>query len=291
MVKKKILLLGGSGLLGSGIARSLKSKYHLEYPTRGELDLRNSKDVKERIARNGYDVIIYSAGLTNQDECEKNKDKALFLNSKIVKDICIEAKKAKTNIIYFSTEAVFPCNRVVPYKESDRKNPINYYGMTKALGEDHVLRYSDKNSIIRLVSIYTPKFTNKIDFTRRIIEAFSKGEEVIGVSDQLFNPTFSECAVKALGELIDRRLYGVFHVGAEDSITNLDFVKLIEKTFNFKDVKIKSVNFADFFRQKPAKRGQFNCLDVTNSKKIFGKDIIRSNKLNLQVFKTLYYSS
>ena len=74
-MKRNILLLGGSGTLGSKI---IKSKFfpNLKYPSKKKLNILDKKKVKNFLIKNEIDLIIHAAALARVKECELDKLKA-----------------------------------------------------------------------------------------------------------------------------------------------------------------------------------------------------------------------
>ena len=101
-MNKKILLIGGSGNLGSQIIKSgLYTNIH--YPSRKKLDLRNLEGMKKYIRKNNFNIIINCASLARVKDCENNKsltiDNNILGTLNLVKAIqAYEIKKKKNRI-------------------------------------------------------------------------------------------------------------------------------------------------------------------------------------------------
>ena len=78
-VNKKILLLGGSGNLGSTIIKSKLFK-NLYAPKKKNLNILDRKSIKKIINKNKFDLIINCAAMARIIECEKNQSKAINVN-------------------------------------------------------------------------------------------------------------------------------------------------------------------------------------------------------------------
>ena len=79
MINKKILLIGGSGNLGSSIKKS-KIFNNLSSPSRKLLDLQNLKEIEKNLFKNNYELIISCASLARMKQCEKNISQAIDNN-------------------------------------------------------------------------------------------------------------------------------------------------------------------------------------------------------------------
>lgn len=130
----KILLTGGSGLLGRELAKYLK----FEAPTHQELDITNEESVKNfanQPARDSksIDLVVHCAAYTNVAKAEHDKVS------------CFEVNVVGT----YNLLKAFPSARFVYISSEYAKNPVNYYSRTKKWGEEMVTRFSHNSLIIR----------------------------------------------------------------------------------------------------------------------------------------------
>jgi len=285
MVNKKILLFGGSGLLGSHVLKALSSQFHVIYPRHNEVDLLSKKSVEEKIEIDNPGIIVYAAGQTNPDIAEKEREYTKLINCEAVSYISKKASKGSIPVIYFSTNAVFKGDKSdSPYLETDSTNPVNYYGLTKLLGEKEVLNASNKNSVIRLNLLYCANFPKKSDFARNIVKKLSEKKQCVGITDQYCNPTYVDDAILILTAIIKTSLSGIFHVGSTDYLTNFELARLITKEFDYPSNLILPITLNDFFKGKIAKREHFSWLNITKTQKILGNLKLGSNNLNIKKF-------
>ena len=79
MIKsRKILLIGGTGNLGSSVIKSKVFK-NLDSPSKQNLNLLKSSSIS-RFLKNKYHLIINCAGIARMKECEKNPFRAIEVN-------------------------------------------------------------------------------------------------------------------------------------------------------------------------------------------------------------------
>lgn len=285
---RKILLFGGSGLVGSRVKELFSEDDLLVIsPSHQEVDLTADDQIIKCITEIDPDYIIYAAGLTKVDVAELDTDLAHALNAKAPDIIAQEAKKIDCPVCYLSTDAVFDGEKSErPYKENDQTNPKNVYGVTKRDGENVVLAASSKNIVLRLVTVYSANYEKKKDFCRIVIEVLKKGEQFPVAVDQVLNPTFVDDAVKALKKILDERLSGIYHVGSIDYISNYEFAKLIARKFDLDTNLVMPISLEDLFKDKPAKRCRYCWLDTSKFRKEFGEGILHTVDEGLDLFKS-----
>lgn len=284
--KLKILLFGGSGLIGSRIKQLLENKYRVTTPTHLKVDVTDKTRVEQIIQTVKPDYIIYAAGLTGVDEAERNPKLAYLLNTKAPTMVAEKASQLHIPILYFSTDAVFDGTKSIsPYKESDKTNPISMYGKSKLLGEQMVLAVSDKNCVVRIITVYSHVTTEKRGFVQAVLEALSKGEKFQGITDQIINPIYVDDIVKAIYLLINSKSFGIYHLGATDYITNYHFIRKLAKHFSLDEKLIEGITFKEFFKNKLAKRTKYCWLDTSLFRKGFGENVLHTVDEGIMLFK------
>ncbi len=140
----KVLLTGGSGLLG----RHLRIK--ADRPSHGELD------ITKPIEPGTYDLIIHSAGYTNVEKAEKDKGECFAVN--ISGTFNLLNAYSTTPFVYISSEYAY--------------QPVNFYSLTKYLGEELVKRH-DNYLIIRTLFKARPW-----KYPRAFVDQFTQGDYV-----------------------------------------------------------------------------------------------------------------
>lgn len=285
-MKKSLLLLGGSGLVGTRVKELLSIKHDIFTPSRSEVDLQSKINIFNTFERKKFDKVIYCAGITNQDFAQNNQELARQINVVSAGWVAEFALNAKVPMVYLSTDAVFDGRKKNrPYSEEDSINPVNFYGKSKSEGENLVLNTSNKNLVIRLISVYTAKYDRKIDFVRRTLANLSEGRVVEGINDQFSNPTFTDEFVRVLDVVLEKGTNGILHIGSSDYVSNFNFVSEVTRTFGYKKELVKEVSFGDFFRNSKTHRGQYAWLDISKAQKMLGKELITTNLQNLEAMR------
>ena len=200
-MKNNILLLGGTGTLGSQIIRS-RIFQNLKYPSKKKLNILKKDKIEKYLLNNNINLILHCAGLARVKACESNKNKAKKVNIDGTKNVVnsilnIEKKKKKSiKLVFISSDAVYPSTKG-NYKENDRLSPYNIYGWTKVEGEKVVKKL--KNYMIIRTRFYNKK---KILFKYSATNIYTSSLEV----DKL---------VKYISILIKKRFKGIINVGGK----------------------------------------------------------------------------
>lgn len=132
----KILITGSSGALGSCIKRLIKC----DAPDSKELNITDLKKCLSAIKKYNPDIIIHCAAWTDVAGAETNK-KACWQTNVVGTENMVRTAAGR-RFIYISTHYVFD-GTAGNYKEDNIPNPINFYSLTKLIGETIVKQYNN----------------------------------------------------------------------------------------------------------------------------------------------------
>ena len=192
-MKNNILLLGGTGTLGSQIIKS-KIFLNLKYPTKNKLNILNKKKIEKYLVINNISLIIHCAALARVKKCELDKNKAKKINVIGTENIVNSIIKVKKNNKRDISDAVYSSVKG-NYKETDRLSPYNVYGWTKLKGEKIVKKL--KNFIIIRTRFFDKK---KIPFKYSATNIYTSSLEVNKL-------------IKFISKLINKNFQGIINVG------------------------------------------------------------------------------
>ena len=138
MNKKRLLVVGGSGLLGTKLLKNAnnyelystfkKNSIDFENVETMKLDITNKKDCR-KILDIEPDFIVNTAAMTNVDHCERFKEDAYNVNVNGTKNLADIAQQLGSKFIQISSDMVFSGGN--NFSERDKPNPANVYGKTK----------------------------------------------------------------------------------------------------------------------------------------------------------------
>ena len=155
MAIHKILVTGANGQLGWEIGQAAKDypAFEFVFVDRNSMDLSNPAELKNVVDLFTPDAIINTAAYTAVDKAETEKELAHTINAQAVATLAGIAKEKQIPFITYSTDYVFSGNASEPYKTDTPLAPVNYYGQTKADGEQMAIE-ANPNSIIILSLIH-----------------------------------------------------------------------------------------------------------------------------------------
>lgn len=263
---KRILICGSNGLLGQRLAlclgheteyEVLNTSYHRSFVLDHhlfdytQLDVTNRSDVKSLVTSFRPDVIVNAAAMTNVDACETQRELAWKVNVVGVENLVEVSRRINCALVHISTDYVFD-GKNGPYKESDRVNPVNYYGKTKLAGENVILAGGIASAILRTIVVYGTGINVKSNFALWVINNLREGKTIRCADDQISSPTHVNDLAAGVVKTIERERRGLYHLGGGDLLSRYEFAAKAAGIFGFDPALIQRVKSADL--QQPALR-------------------------------------
>lgn len=227
----KILLIGKTGQLGSDLLRN-NPGHEILAPGRDMLDLNDLKLIRTVVTDAAPDLVINTAAFHNVPLCEVEVEQAFRINCAAVRDLALVCREQGAQLVTFSSDYVFGGERHTPYREDDRPQPMQIYGITRLAGEYAAVAASfDQAVIIRTCGLYgrsgaQSKGGNFVD--KRLADARSHNRLEMGC-DQVVAPTATEDLSRAVWQLIAHPgcQPGIYHLVNEGHCSWYEFTRAI----------------------------------------------------------------
>jgi dTDP-4-dehydrorhamnose reductase len=250
---KKVLVTGASGQLGLSI-----QEIHLQYPNlkfyflnSKQLDITQKHSVKDVFNQGKFDYCINCAAYTNVEQAEKTPKIAYQVNGEGVENLARACKNYNVSLIHISTDYVFDGQKKEPYSIYDIPKPINEYGKSKLLGENHIKNLLNNYFIIRTSWLYSK--TNGNNFYRTILERAKKGDTLNITDQQIGCPTNAlNLALYILNNLVEEKInFGIVHFTDNVVMTWYQFAENIitENKLEDRVILLKAENYLTFARR------------------------------------------
>jgi UDP-glucose 4-epimerase len=105
------------------------------------VDIRNRNRLEDALA--GADVVCHLAAIRGVDDCEENSDLAYEVNVTGTNNVAWFCKKTGTALAFPFSMAVLGDPQSFPITADQSRDPLNWYGRTKLLGERAVETFAD----------------------------------------------------------------------------------------------------------------------------------------------------
>ena len=266
MAIKTVLIIGGSGFVGTQLALSLRDQHRIfatyhsrPYSIPGICYVPFALDSKNWIKRLMYtvrpDVIIYALGSNSLKNSEQYPKISESIHSVGPASLTSANEVCAPRFIYISNSYVFDGRRG-NYSESDTPLPSNILGKVKLGGENMVRSKYFNFLIIRSSPLFgrgTPWNYSFLDYLR---SSLTKNQRIELPSQEVhsFAPASGLCNL--MSRVIESEIRGkVLHYGGLTKLSTYEFAKNFAKRFKFdsnliipkKTLQTKASNSEDFF--------------------------------------------
>lgn len=233
MTNQRILVLGASGQLGAALCRQLgpaavPAARRPPSPDWVTLDLDTLTESPDGLMeRYGFTAVICSAGATDVERCESDREWADAANHLGPLALARAAAHAGIPFVFYSTDYVFDgtAENPGPYREDARTNPLSVYGRTKLMGEQSILDANSKALVLRTTTVYGPDPQGK-NFLYTLRRLLSSGQTMRVPTDQLATPTYNEDLAAATLALLRDGHSGLYHAAGPEMLARIDFARL-----------------------------------------------------------------
>lgn len=251
MKQTKVLILGGTGMLGHALLRGLSKNPNLavhatarslegiadRFPVelrqkiRTGIEANNFDDVVRALASVQPDVVINCIGLIKQLPIANDPLSSITVNAQLPHRITLVCRAAKARMIHISTDCVFD-GKKGGYTEKDPPNPDDLYGQTKMLGE---VRYP--HSLTLRSSIIGHEFKTHLGLVDWFL---SQTGPVRGYTKAIFSgfPTVEMSRIISDYVLPNPDLHGIYNVSSAP-IAKYDLLRLIARRYG-KNIPIEA---------------------------------------------------
>lgn len=240
MEKKKVMILGGTGMLGHVLLRYFHQKgMHDVYATsRNFRDLRryfppelvdrfwqdnveadNFDTIIRALASIQPDVVINCIGVIKQLPLANDPLTAITVNAQLPHRISLVSRNANARMVHISTDCVFD-GRKGMYTEDDPPCPEDLYGRTKLLGEV---------SYPNCITLRTSIIGNELKGRHGLVEWFlSQTGTVRGYTKAIYSgfPTVELARLIHDFVLPNPGMSGIYHVSS-DPLSKFDLLRLV----------------------------------------------------------------
>ncbi len=223
----RVLVLGGSGMLGHKLVQVLGARFETWASVRGDAPYLAAAAILEpartiagvrveeptSIARaldiSGARVVVNAVGIVKQADAAKAAVPSIRVNALFPHELAVECAARAARLVHVSTDCVFSGARG-GYVEDDFPDAADLYGRSKLLGE--VVDASNA------LTLRTSIVGRELQGANGLFEWFlsQRGGRVRGFSRAIFSGLTTTTLAELIGDAIDRhpQLNGLWHVGA-----------------------------------------------------------------------------
>lgn len=216
-LRQRVLVLGGSGWLGSAVVPAFAGRFETWAPAHAEVDAADEAAVRGAAEEFRAATVVNLAAVNPGAGGAGDMERVNVLGAAAV---ARAAHGAKARIVHMSTDLVLD-GRTPPYRDDAPARPVNEYGRTKAAGEAAVREAGADALIVRTSLVFDPRVPDR--FTRTAIERLARGEPVTLFTDEIRCPIARGTLAAALAELVDRTdVTGTLNLAGTQALTRYE---------------------------------------------------------------------
>jgi dTDP-4-dehydrorhamnose reductase len=217
---KKVLITGGSGLLGQYLNLAASKKFNIlttyrnnpgnckEFPS-SRIDILNENELKILFQEFRPHFVIHTAAITNPVPKENQSAKEYFeTNVKASNNIALLCERYHSKLIYISTDLVYAGYRGSFLKEDAKLIPATLYAETKLVGEMKVKETTDNYLILRTALLYGFGLNHSRNHFHFIHNELKLNRPIKLFSDQFRTPISLKDTSRIISELAEMDLKG-----------------------------------------------------------------------------------
>lgn len=256
-LKTRIYVTGGTGLVGSNFIKVALERHQakvfttvhkyqpfppvaFEYDT---VDMRNRDQVLKTVRAFQPDAIVHMAYLNDFQLMYRDRKLGWQSLVEATRYLAEATREVGAKMILVSTDWVFDGTQS-PADERTPPNPINYYGIMKAVGETLIGAMTGDWAVARTAGVYgvhwaRPEwrptqnagfgyFPNAVTEILRQNQPFTVWEGDVNVRA---TPTLAVEVGEMIMQIIKRDRRGIFHCCGGECITRLDFARATAEVF------------------------------------------------------------
>ena len=251
---KKVIVFGGSGLVGFSLVREFKARGCLVTSVSRStsvhfadenilLDLTNSESLEDLPDISVYDLVINSMAITDVKLNETRYEAAFMLHVSLSRFLANKAKK----YVYISSVAVY--GESFSLDSQKRIKPTSWYSKTKYFGEPNSKHLCLRINVVGLESLTT----------RSLLEwayqSLLNNEFITGFEDQHINPVLPEHVFKVCFKYLHGEIdCGCYDLGSDKVVSKYSLIKIIAKSLGKENLII------------PGRRGLEDSYQTTSDK-------------------------
>ena len=252
---KKLLITGGSGLLGQYLNLFANKKFNFfttfnnnignceNFPSL-KINIRNKDKLEILFDKVKPDVIIHSAAITNPVLKENQTSKDYFeTNVTATKNIAELCEQHKSKIIYISTDLVYAGYRGSFLKEDAKLVPATLYAETKLMGEQKVKESTGNYLILRTSLLYGFGINHSRCHFQNMYDDLRNKKPTKLFIDQFRTPISLNDASRIIVDLASMDIKGeIINVGGIERVSRFELGEILCSIAGFDNNLIKKIS-------------------------------------------------
>ncbi len=251
---KKVLITGGSGLLGQYLNLSVSKKFNIytiyknnpgnckEFSS-SRIDILNENELRMLFQEFKPEVVIHTAAITNPVPKENQSAKEYFeTNVKATNNIALLCERYHSKLIYISTDLVYAGYRGSFLKEDAKLIPATLYAETKLVGETKIKESTENYLILRTALLYGFGLNHSRSHFHFMYEELKNNRLAKLFADQYRTPISLNDASRIIAHLTEMNLKGeTINLGGMERVSRYELGEILCSVAGFDKNLLKKI--------------------------------------------------
>ncbi|UCH66651.1 MAG: SDR family oxidoreductase [Ignavibacterium sp.] len=239
-MNRKILITGGSGLLGQylNIECSSKNKILTCYNNHigncnmfqnQKIDITDFNEMRVLFSSFEPEIVIHTAAITNTNPLPDQNSKDVYrINVHATKNIAELCETTKAKLIYISTDLVYAGYRGSMLKEDAKLIPVSLYAETKLMSEQKIKETFDNYLILRTALLYGIGLSHSTCHFNKMNDELKNENEVTLFADQFRTPISLKESAKIILQLSQLDIIDeIINVGGIERVSRYELGQIL----------------------------------------------------------------
>jgi len=270
-MRKKILITGGSGLLGQYLnIEAAKENKILTLHNKIVGNCNEYKNIKADITNFNLmgelfssfkpNMVIHTAAVTNPIPLPGQNPKDVYnLNVNATKNIAVLCKQFNTKLIYISTDLVYAGYRGSMLNEAAKLIPVSLYAETKLMGEMKVKETSENYLILRTALLYGFGLNHSHCHFHKMNDELKSGKPVKLFVDQFRTPISLQVAVEIITKIAQMDITNeIINLGGVERVSRYELGEILCAVAGYDNLLLEKISLNDISELPKVEDVSFN---------------------------------
>ena len=237
-----LLITGIAGVGGYNAFAFFRAKYGSQvtgqrpvrnWPLSGEgivgCDLENTESIERLLKEGGFKTVLNCGGSCALKSCELDPQMAQRVNVTGVNSLLTAMESTDARFVHLSIDLVFSGSHGGNLTESDPVDPVSVYGKTMVQAEEAILSRRPASCILRISLPMGISFNGHAGAIDWIQARFAAGKPATLYYDEIRTPTYVECLIEVIEEVLCGDATGVFHAGGTRKLSLYQIAQVVNR--------------------------------------------------------------